>query len=98
MVKSLGSFIIGILKKIYWLLPSLLSDPFDIAERWFGINNYAPQWLFWVLIGLGLFIASFLTYNDLKKKLDEIKEEFYFEPTGNSFTTKTGSVLLNVSF
>ena len=98
MVKSFGAFIFGILKRIPWLLPSLLSDPFDIAERWLGMNYNAPHWLFWVLLGIGYFIAAFLTYNDVKRKLDKIEEEFFFEPTGISVTTKTGSVHLNATF
>ena len=98
MVRSLGSFIVGILKKIYWLLPSLLLDPFDMFQRWCGVNYAPPVWLFWLLLGLGLFIAAFLTYNDVKRKLDERGEEFYFEPTGASVTTKEGSVLLQICF
>lgn len=98
MVKSLGIFTLGILKRIYFLLPSLSSDPFDIAERWFGMNYNAPQWLFWVLLGGGLFFAAFLTYYDVKRKLDEISEEFYFEPTGTSVTEAIGVVHINVTF
>jgi hypothetical protein len=102
MVKSFGVFVVGILKKIYWLLPSLLSDPFDIAERWLSrwpsMNYNPPQWLFWVLLGIGLFIASFLTYYDVKRKLDEMSEEFYFEPTGNDLTETNRTVHLNVTF
>ncbi len=62
------------------------------------MNYDAPQWLFWILLGGGLFIAAFLTYYDVKRKLNEISEEFYFEPTGTSVTTKTGAVLLGVTF
>jgi hypothetical protein len=97
MFKSLWSFIVGILKKIYWLLPSLVLDPFDLAER-FGVNYDAPRWLFWVLLGVGLFISAFLTYNDLKQKLDAISEEFFFEYTGIGLTTKNGVLYLNVTF
>ena len=62
------------------------------------MNYDAPQWLFWCLLGSGLFIAVFLTYYDVKRKLDEIGEEFYFEPTGMDVTTKTGEVLINATF
>jgi hypothetical protein len=50
------------------------------------------------MLGVGFFIASFLTCYDVQRKLDEISEEFYFEPTGTNFTTKTGSVLLDLTF
>ena len=98
MVKSFGLFLVGILKRLYWLLPSILSNPFDIAERWLGIHYDPPQWLFWVLLEIGLFIASFLTCYEVKRRLDETAQEFYFEPTGNSFTEKNGTVHLNVTF
>ena len=98
MVKSFGTFTFGIFTRMYWLLPSLASDPFDIAERWLGMNYDAPQWLFWVLLGVGLFVAAFLTYNDVKQKLDEASEEFYFEPTGVSVTEALGTVHINVAF
>jgi len=61
----LKKYIWGIVKRFYWLLPSLLSDPFDIPERWFNIVYTTPSYLVWVLIGIGLFIASFLTYREL---------------------------------
>ena len=60
-----GSYIFGIIKRLYWLLPSLLADPFDIAERLFNVTYVAPPYLVWILVGLGLFIASFLTYREL---------------------------------
>ena len=66
-LNSLGRFLLGILARIYWLIPSLLSDPFDIAERWFGVNYIAPPNMFWILLLVGFFIASFLTYfHDIK--------------------------------
>ena len=62
------------------------------------MNYDAPQWLFWILLGAGLYIAAFRTYNDVKRKLDDIGEEFFFEHTGISVTTKTGDVLINATF
>ena len=55
----------GIAKRVYWLLPALLSDPFDIAERWFDMTYTAPPYLVWILVSVGLAIASFLTYREL---------------------------------
>ena len=57
----------GIGTRIYWILPSILSDPFDIAERWFGVKYEASPYMFWILLLFGLFMASFLTYyHDIK--------------------------------
>lgn len=58
----------GIIKRLYWLIPSLFTDPFDFIERWFKINYEPPPYLFWMLIGMGLAIATVMTYNDLKKQ------------------------------
>ena len=98
LLKSCGYFFLGILKRIYWLIPSILSDPFDIAERWFGVIYTAPPNTFWVLLFIGFFIAAFLTYNDIKRKLDSMTVNFFFEPTGNDLTTTAGLVMLNVTF
>ena len=51
---------------MYWLLPALLLDPFDLAERLFKVNYDVPQWLAWVLAGFGIFIAMLLTYHELR--------------------------------
>jgi hypothetical protein len=74
--KSFLSFLWGITKRIYWLLPSLLSDPFDITERWFGLNYDAPPYLVWILIGLGLFIAALLEYHNIRKKTIQTPENW----------------------
>lgn len=58
----------GIIKRLYWLIPSLFTDPFDFIERWFKITYEPPSYLFWVLIGMGLAIATVMTYNDVKKQ------------------------------
>lgn len=97
-LKSLGIFLLGILKRIYWLIPSIASGPFDIAERWFGMNYTAPPYTFWALLLIGLFIASFLTYYDLKRKFDAMAVDFFFEPTGMGLTTKAGLVYINATF
>ena len=55
----------GIIKRLYWLLPSLLADPFDVTERWFNLMYTAPPYLVWILVGIGFLIASFLTYREL---------------------------------
>jgi len=104
-LKSVLLFVCGTLKRIQWYLPPLLLDPFDAVERLFGINYPVPQWLAWALFGMGWFMAFVMTYHEmrlqkisLEKQLIEVKEEFYFEPTGVSVTTKTGEVLINATF
>ena len=79
MIKALFAFVSGVLRRLYWILPSFLVDPFDIAAK-FGVSYEPPQWLFWVLLLLGFSWATFLTYYDVKQKLDETKEELFLEP------------------
>ena len=71
----LQKYLWGIIKRLYWLLPSALADPFDIAERWFKIVYTAPPYLVWVLVGIGLLIASFLTYRELYVETIKLEQE-----------------------
>lgn len=76
LIKSFKSFVVGILKRIYWVLVAVLVDPFGLLER-FGVNYTPPDWLTWVLVGVGFLIAGGLTYHDLRKKHggDEKRQE-----------------------
>lgn len=65
-LKSIWFLLFGILKRIYWLLPALLLDPFDLAERLFKVNYDMPQWGAWVLASLGVFVTIVLTYHELR--------------------------------
>jgi hypothetical protein len=58
----------GVVKRLYWILPSFLTDPFDIAERWLKVTWEPPQFLFWLLLGIGLSVAVVLTYYDLQRQ------------------------------
>ena len=66
-------------KNLYVFLILLLSDPFDILERWGGVSYKPPSWLFWVLLAVAIGLASWRTVEDTKKgirneeKLDSIK-------------------------
>jgi len=64
--KSFGLLLLGILKRLYYLIPSLFTDPFDFLERWFKVIYEPPQWLFWLLLSLGLAIAISKTYHELR--------------------------------
>jgi hypothetical protein len=73
--ESTGLLFLGILKRLYWLIPSLLSDPFDISERWLKVTYEAPQWAFWLLLSLGLSIAIILTYHELRVKVVKLEKQ-----------------------
>jgi len=64
--KSLRLFILGVMKRIYWLLPTLILDPFDLIERLLNVNYDIPQWAIWTLFTIGLMIAIILTYHELR--------------------------------
>jgi len=65
-LKSLGLLLLGIIKRLYYLIPSLFTDPFDFLERWFKVNYESPQWLFGVLLSLGIIIAIALAYHEIR--------------------------------
>jgi len=75
MAKSLRLFIAGIIKRIYWLIPALFLDPIDLLERIFGEAMNTPSWIGWLLIGLAMFIATFLTYHDLRIQSIAIEQQ-----------------------
>ncbi len=60
-------FILGFLKRIYWTLPTLILDPFDLAERLFNVDYNIPLWAVWSLFALGCMTAFVLTYHELRK-------------------------------
>jgi hypothetical protein len=64
---SFKLFITGTLKKVWFYLPPLVLDPFDIAERVFGINWIPPNWLAWTLFALGWVVAGAKTYHELRE-------------------------------
>jgi len=71
--KSLGLLLLGVLKRLYWVVPSLFTDPFDFMERWFKMMYQPPSFLFWLLLSLGLILAIALTYHELR--MQNIKVE-----------------------
>jgi len=68
LLRSVGLFFLGILKRIYWLLPIIFLDPIDVVRRLWGVNLNLPQWLNWVLFILCWFVAIILTYHELRKQ------------------------------
>ena len=74
MWKSFGVFFLGIIKRLYWVAPSLFLDPFDFAERYFGVEKYVmPQYLAWLCFSFGIMIAAALTYHELRVERDKLK-------------------------
>ena len=73
--KSLGLLLLGVLKRLWWLAPSLFTDPFDFMERWFKVMYQPPPFLFWLLLSLGLGMAIALTYHDLRMQKDTIERK-----------------------
>jgi len=61
------------------------------------VNYTAPPNTFWILLFIGFFIAAFLTYNEMRRKFNALKDDFFFEPI-SSLTLRTGSVQLTVMF
>lgn len=65
-MRNFWKFLRTFIKHWYTFLILLASDPFDISERWFGMNYAPPQYLFWVLLGVATCIALLLTIHDLR--------------------------------
>lgn len=65
---SMGLFLWGIIKRWYLLLPTIMLDPFDIVGRVFNVTYNPPQWLVWTLFWGGLFLAAWLTYNEIRQQ------------------------------
>jgi len=65
-IQSAFLFILGFLKRIYWILPTLILDPFGLVERFFNINYDIPLVAIWSIFALGCMIAFVLTYNELR--------------------------------
>lgn len=68
-LKSVGYLLWGIIKRLYYVVPALLLDPLDLADRLFEIQYAPPKPLMWSLFGIGLFIAVALTYHELRKRI-----------------------------
>jgi len=74
-IRSLQQLAWGVVKRLYWLVPSLFTDPFDLLERWFGMNYQPAEWLFWLLLSFGLLIAIALTYHELRMQTAKLAQE-----------------------
>ena len=66
LLKSSYLLLWGIIKRLYYVAPSILLDPFDFAGRLFKVNYDPPQWMAWFLFCVGLALAILLTYHELR--------------------------------
>ncbi|MCJ7743873.1 MAG: hypothetical protein MUO99_04855 [Dehalococcoidales bacterium] len=66
--------ILSFAKYLYTFLILLASDPFDLSERWFGMNYTPPPWLFWILLAVATCVASWFTIKDVRKIVGNAKE------------------------
>jgi len=62
-LRSFGSLCWGVTKKLYWLIPGILSDPLDVLEK-LGWHVNIPPIISWLLVGVGFVMAILLTYHE----------------------------------
>lgn len=92
-IKSTGLLFLGIIKRLYYLIPSLFSDPFDIAERWFEKKFEPPVWIFWFLLILGFTIAVILTYHELHSQKINLEKKLNNKAKTKNERVKLGEFL-----
>jgi hypothetical protein len=61
---SFRSLCWGVIKRLYWIIPGLVTDPFDVLERLLGVHMNVPPSISWILVGLGFLVAVLLTYHE----------------------------------
>lgn len=65
--RSFGLLLLGVLKRIYYLIPAFVTDAFDVLER-FGVHMNVPPAISYTLAGLGFLVAVLLTYHEQRMK------------------------------
>lgn len=65
---DMARWLVSFTKHLYAFIILFASDPFDLADRWLNINYHPPSWLFWVLLGLAISIAVWLTTRDIRQE------------------------------
>ncbi|MFC1933863.1 hypothetical protein ACFLXX_01760 [Chloroflexota bacterium] len=71
MVNKTIQFIFAFGKRVYAFLILFASDPFDVSERWFGMNYNPPFWVFWLLLSLSIIFAVFMAIRDVRGRIKE---------------------------
>lgn len=62
------------IKRLYTILILLVSDPFDISDRWFHMNYHPPQFLFWVLLVVAIGGALCLSIRSYKSEAYKVNK------------------------
>lgn len=70
-LRSLRLLIVGVVRNSYTIIPSLIADPFDWADR-LGVVYEPPGYFVWVLFGSGLFLAIALAYHGARDTRNRI--------------------------
>jgi hypothetical protein len=63
-LRSFAILLCGVLKRFYFLLPSLIFDPFDIAERVFRVTYSPALWMFLGLLLVGLIVSIIMSVRE----------------------------------
>ena len=63
--KSIRHLLARILARWFFLVPGIVLGAYDIVERASRVADI-PQWIFWLALGLGLFISIAWAYHDLR--------------------------------
>jgi hypothetical protein len=71
--KSSWLFFKGIFVRIYWLLPALILDPFDLIEKWTRFRYNPPIWIVWLITMIGLVVAVTRTYHAMRMKVIKLE-------------------------
>ncbi len=66
LVQSAGMLFWHSARRIYTLVPAALLDPFDIAERYFGVTYQVATPVIWLVFAAGVFVAVTLAYHDIR--------------------------------
>jgi hypothetical protein len=85
---TFGSLCWGVIKRLYWIIPGLVTDPFDVLDKW-GVHMNVPPVISYALTGLGFSIAVLLTYHEQRMKAiiavqerDSLKKQAVRPPRG----------------
>ena len=100
--RSFGYLCRGIIKRLYWIIPGILTDPIDILERLWGVRMNVPPIISWTLVGLGFLIAVLLTYHEQRmqaiiatQERDSLKKTVIRPPRGK-LTAYDNTVIWNL--
>ena len=65
-MESLWVLFTGVLKRFWPFVGAFFLDPFDFAKR-IDVKYDPPDWIGWLILSVGLFIAIWFTYHDVRR-------------------------------